>query len=91
MFIFVFAGWINKKIKDLVGDDAESAGFAEFIVGEVQGHRSASRIMENVQDVLDEDAVPFVTQLFKVRVATALYCPSKATILTPPPPFPRSW
>ena len=61
------SGWINKKVKALVGDDADGAGFAEFIVSEVRAHRSAAQILANVQDVLDEDAVEFVMQLFKVR------------------------
>lgn len=59
--------WINKKIKALVGDDEDGAGFADFIVGEVHAHRSAEKILANVQDVLDEDAAGFVMQLFKVR------------------------
>jgi len=61
------SGWINKRIKSLVGDDEDGAGFADFIVGEVHAHRNAEKILANVQDVLDEDAAGFVMQLFKVR------------------------
>lgn len=62
------SGWINKKIKSLVGDDEDGAGFADFIVGEVHAHRSAEKIFANVQDVLDEDAAGFVMQLFKLVI-----------------------
>lgn len=51
-----------------MGDDADGAGFADFIVGEVYSHRSAEKLLANVQDVLDEDAVTFVMQLFKVSL-----------------------
>ena len=60
------SGWINKKIKELVGDDEDGAGFADFIVSEVNAHRSASQLLGNLEGVLDEDAEPFVIQLFKV-------------------------
>jgi hypothetical protein len=62
------SGWINKKIKALVGDDESGAGFADFIMSEVQAHHSAEKILENVQDVLDEDAAEFVMQLFKLVI-----------------------
>ena len=67
------SGWINKKIKALVGDDDDGAGFADFIIGEVHAHRSAEKILANVQDVLDEDAAGFVMQLFKVRLYFAIF------------------
>lgn len=60
------AAWVTKKIQDLVGVDAQAQGFADFIVEEIHKHTSAEGLLESISDVLDEDAEPFILQLFKV-------------------------
>jgi hypothetical protein len=57
---------VTKKIQDLVGADAQAQGFADFIVEELYKHKPAESLLDSISDVLDEDAEPFVLQLFKV-------------------------
>lgn len=59
-------GWINKKIRDLLGTDDQAQGFADYIIGEVCAHCEASQLLDSIIDVLDEDAEPLVLQLYKV-------------------------
>lgn len=60
------AGWVSKKIKDLMGE--EEASFCEFIMTQVTGHVGAGDMLGALRDVLDEDADAFVTKLFQVLI-----------------------
>ena len=69
---FIFAGWIHKKVKPLLGDDEHGAVFADFIVQKLHSHCSAANLVIELQEILEDDAVTLVMQLFKVRVMLLL-------------------
>jgi RNA-binding protein 25 len=61
----VHAGWVGKKIKELMGQDEPS--FCEFIMTQVRGHEPAGKLLESLREILDEDADSFVQKLFQVH------------------------
>lgn len=66
-------GWIKKKIQDLIVPVGEELGdeelsYCEYIMSMVKKHETADSVLQNVRDVLDEDAQDFVTKLYKVLI-----------------------
>ena len=55
-----------------MGDDEHGAVFADFIVQKLHSHCSAANLVVELQEILEDDAVTLVMQLFKVRVMLLL-------------------
>lgn len=62
--------WVGKRIQMLMGEEEES--FASFVMQQVARHQPALKVLEALQDVLDEDAPEFVTKLYQVIIYESL-------------------
>lgn len=59
------AGWVNKKVEDLLGKEPT---FCSFIMEQLAGHVSAEGMLSALADVLDEDAEPFTLKLWQILI-----------------------
>jgi len=46
----------------------EELSFCEFVFSQLKSHQNAQNVLENLQEVLDEDADSFVLKLFQVVI-----------------------
>ncbi|KAH0883947.1 hypothetical protein HID58_060043 [Brassica napus] len=58
--------WISKKIMEFLGE--EEATLVDFIVSNTQQHVKASKMLELLQSILDEEAEMFVLKMWRMLI-----------------------
>jgi RNA-binding protein 25 len=56
--------WVNKKIAEYIGGEEET--LLEFVVGKVSLHCAPQALVEDLKEVLNEDAEIFVVKLWRM-------------------------
>ncbi len=64
--------WVGKKVAELLGEEEPS--LTEFVVGKLKEHTGAEDMLQELKEVLDEEAEGFVLRLYR----TVLYETKKA-------------
>lgn len=64
--------WVGKKVAELLGEEEPS--LIEFVVGKLKEHTGAQDMLQELREVLDEEAEGFVLRLYR----TVLYETKKA-------------
>ena len=62
--------WVTKKTGDLLG--LEEASMVDYIMTLLAEHTSAKKVLEALQEVLDEETNPFVFKLFRMVIFETL-------------------
>lgn len=63
-------GWVATKTNQLLG--VEEPSMIDFIMTQLQNHVSASKLLEEVEGVLDDEANPFVFKLYRMVIFESL-------------------
>lgn len=58
--------WVEKKIRDYIGDDEPS--LVSFICERVTSHTEPSRLLSDLAVILDDEAEPFVIKLWRLII-----------------------
>lgn len=62
--------WVAQKTTQLLG--MEEASMIKFIMEQLTSHVSASKLLQEVQDVLDDEANPFIFKLYRMVIFESL-------------------
>jgi RNA-binding protein 25 len=58
--------WVKKKTGELLGE--EEISMVEFVMVHLKEHGSAKKLLASMDPVLDKEAEPFVTRLYRMLI-----------------------
>ena len=62
--------WVGQKTTELLGE--EESSMTDFIMSQLAAHNSASKLLQEIQAVLDDEANPFVFKLYRMVIFETL-------------------
>lgn len=64
--------WIVKKVTDYIGEEEKS--LVDFFLTKLKGHSNPTDILNDLQDVMEDDAELFMKQLWRKLIFESLRC-----------------
>lgn len=63
-------GWVQKKTGELLGE--EEASMVDFVMTHLKEQGTAKKMLASLSPVLDSEAEPFVTRLYRMLIYETL-------------------